>query len=189
MSGGASTTNFTASGTGYFGLGQFTNTSGTTTLASGQGFTIGSSQFVVQQGSGNVGIGTTSPSTTLGVVGSGYFTSGLGIGVLNTAAGTLQTSGAATVGGNLTVSGTCVTADTRLRRRRRRADGSYEEDDGMIKDIETDDEIQSLNMKKGEFTWSRVNALIDTGIQPILRITTEGGKTIRTTAVHPYLVR
>src|SRR3989338_1185123 len=51
-SGGASTTNITASGTGYFGLGQFTNTSGTTTIASGQGFTIGSSQFVLQQGSG-----------------------------------------------------------------------------------------------------------------------------------------
>ncbi|OGG49101.1 hypothetical protein A2704_00395 [Candidatus Kaiserbacteria bacterium RIFCSPHIGHO2_01_FULL_54_36b] len=58
----ASSTALTVSGTGYFGLGAFTNTSGTTTIASGQGFTIGDSQFVVQQGSGNVGIGTTSPS-------------------------------------------------------------------------------------------------------------------------------
>ncbi len=32
-------------------------TTGTTTLASSQGFTIGASQLVVQQGSGNVGIG------------------------------------------------------------------------------------------------------------------------------------
>ncbi|MDP2594043.1 MAG: hypothetical protein Q8P36_01770, partial [bacterium] len=63
----ASTTAITASGTGYFGLGQFTQTSGTTTIASGQGFTIGTSQFVLQQGSGNVGIGTTSPGTLLSI--------------------------------------------------------------------------------------------------------------------------
>ena len=72
MSGGASTTNLTASGTGYFGLGAFTNTSGTTTIATGQGFTIGSSQFVLQQGSGNVGLGTTSPYAKLSIsAGSG----------------------------------------------------------------------------------------------------------------------
>ncbi|MHB1162905.1 MAG: immunoglobulin-like domain-containing protein [Minisyncoccota bacterium] len=50
----------------------------------------------------NVGIGTTSPATTLSVAGSGYLTGGLGIGVLNTTSGTLQTSGNATIGGNLT---------------------------------------------------------------------------------------
>jgi hypothetical protein len=44
-----------------------TGTSGTTTIASGQGFTVGSTQFVVQQGSGKVGIGTTSPSNALHV--------------------------------------------------------------------------------------------------------------------------
>ncbi|MBI2030313.1 hypothetical protein HYT05_01680, partial [Candidatus Kaiserbacteria bacterium] len=46
-------------------------TSGTTTIAAGQGFTIGSSQFVLQQGSGRVGIGTTSPRADLHVAGSG----------------------------------------------------------------------------------------------------------------------
>jgi hypothetical protein len=39
-----------------------TSTTGTTTIASGQGFTVGGSQFVVQQGSGNVGVGTTTPA-------------------------------------------------------------------------------------------------------------------------------
>jgi hypothetical protein len=51
-------------------------TTGTTTIASGQGFTVGGSQFVVQQGSGNVGIGTTSPSGLNGpgiAADSGYF--------------------------------------------------------------------------------------------------------------------
>jgi endosialidase-like protein/surface protein with Ig-like domain len=46
-----------------------TGTTGTTTIASGQGFTIGGSQFVVQQGSGNVGIGTTTPAAPLEVFG------------------------------------------------------------------------------------------------------------------------
>ena len=63
----ASSTAFTVSGTGYFGLGAFTSTTGTTTIASGQGFTVGGSQFVVQQGSGNVGIGTTNPWSNLSV--------------------------------------------------------------------------------------------------------------------------
>src|SRR5205807_433894 len=45
-------------------------TSGTTMLASGQGFTIGSSQFVLQQGSGNVGIGTAIPGAALDVRGN-----------------------------------------------------------------------------------------------------------------------
>ncbi|VAW32023.1 hypothetical protein MNBD_CPR01-49, partial [hydrothermal vent metagenome] len=59
--------------------------------------------------SGNVGISTTSPSAPLSVSGSGYLTGGLGVGLLNTTAGTLQTSGNATIGGNLTVSGTLNT--------------------------------------------------------------------------------
>ncbi len=42
---------------------------------------------------GNVGIGTTSPATTLSVTGNGYVTSGLGVGMLNTTAGTLDTAG------------------------------------------------------------------------------------------------
>jgi Chaperone of endosialidase/Domain of unknown function (DUF5011) len=57
--------------------------SGTSTIASGQGFAIGSSQFVLQQGSGNVGIGTASPGYSLDVNGfvntnaaSGYKQSG-----------------------------------------------------------------------------------------------------------------
>lgn len=52
-------------------------TSGTSTIAGGQGFTIGTSQFVLQQGSGKIGVGTSSPSNTLSVNGSAYITNAL----------------------------------------------------------------------------------------------------------------
>ncbi|RJQ33330.1 hypothetical protein C4568_04795, partial [Candidatus Parcubacteria bacterium] len=48
---------------------------------------------------GLLGLGTSSPATMLSVGGSGYLTGGLGVGILNTSAGTLRTSGAATFGG------------------------------------------------------------------------------------------
>ncbi|MEK7093336.1 MAG: hypothetical protein AAB927_02520, partial [Patescibacteria group bacterium] len=89
----------------------------------------------------------------------------------------------------LTVSGHCVTADTRLRRRRRRSDGSYEYDEPEIVDIEEGDEIQSLDERTGELVWSRVEKLMFMGVKQTYRITTEDGRTIRTTAEHPYLVK
>lgn len=57
-------------------------TSATTTFSTG-GFTVGTSQFVVQQNSGNVGIGTTSPSQKLSVVGNAYISDGIGVGTSN----------------------------------------------------------------------------------------------------------
>ncbi|MDP3794455.1 MAG: hypothetical protein Q8R13_00805, partial [bacterium] len=49
-----------------------TSTTATSTIATG-GFTVGANQFVVQQASGNVGIGTTSPGSLLGLQGIGNF--------------------------------------------------------------------------------------------------------------------
>jgi hypothetical protein len=50
-------------------------------------------------GAGNVGIGTTSPATTLSTQGNEYTTGGLGVGLLNTGAGTIHSSGNITSGG------------------------------------------------------------------------------------------
>lgn len=58
--------NFTAAGNGVFGGTLAVNsTTGTSTIASGEGFTVGGSQFAVQQGSGYVGIGSSNPTSPL----------------------------------------------------------------------------------------------------------------------------
>lgn len=60
--------------------------------------------------SGTVGIGTTSPSVMFSVggvagnaTGHGYFTGGLGVGIVNTAAGTFRTTGVITSGSHITM--------------------------------------------------------------------------------------
>lgn len=52
--------------------------------------------------SGNIGIATTTYPAALNVGGDIYNTGGIGVGLWNTTAGTLKTSGAATIGGNIT---------------------------------------------------------------------------------------
>ena len=80
-------------------------------------FTSVTQQFVIDT-SGRVGIGTSTPATTLSVSGNDYITGGEGVGILNTAAGTLQTTGNATIGGcvnyNGGTSGTCL-SDERVK--------------------------------------------------------------------------
>ncbi|MBM3272122.1 helix-turn-helix domain-containing protein, partial [Candidatus Kaiserbacteria bacterium] len=83
-------------------------TSGTSTIASGQGFTIGSTQFVVQQGSGRVGIGTNAPAYQLDVSGTGRFSSTLSLGSVTTCTGAqaLQTDGSGNIScGTISVGG------------------------------------------------------------------------------------
>ncbi len=74
-------------------------TSGTGDLA------VNVEQLFVDSSLGYVGISTSTPVTHLAVDGNGYIIGGLGVGVLNTGAGTLQTSGNATIGHDLNVTG------------------------------------------------------------------------------------
>ena len=87
------------------------------------------------------------------------------------------------------VNAQCVTGDTRLRRRRRRADGSWEYDEVDIADVQAGDEIQSLDERTGRVAYSRVNALMPMGEQEVYELVTKSGRRIRTTANHPYLAR
>jgi hypothetical protein len=89
----------------------------------------------------------------------------------------------------------CVTGDTRLRRRRRRlgvdigdADIDYDYDEVRIDEVESGDEIMSLNEQTGRVEFSRVNALMNMGVQEIYELKTKSGRIIRTTSTHPYLI-
>lgn len=86
-------------------IGQTATTLGNRFLFMGMNVTngygsIGATQYaqatlplVLQEFGGNVGIGTTSPSQLLSVAGNGYVTGGLGVGVVNTTAGSIYAAG------------------------------------------------------------------------------------------------
>ena len=101
--------------TGGLGVGVLNTTAGT--LRTSGGIQAGGSLLIDNTGGNSyimnsLGIATDSPAVEFSVLGNGYFTAGLGIGVVNTSAGTLQTSGNATVGGTLTVSGSTSATST-----------------------------------------------------------------------------
>ena len=110
--------------------------------------------------SGNVGIGTTSPTQ------------------------------------KLHVEGQCITGDSLLStvpsdyNPAQEVQGSeFRVEKIQIKDIKPGTEVYSLNERTGKIEPARVNKLLDMGIKPVFKLITEGGREIRTTGNHPYLVQ
>src|SRR5665213_1217772 len=91
------------------GTGWASINSGSILFGNGSSALATSSNLFWDNTHGWLGIGSPTPATSLSVSGSGYLTGGLGVGVLDTTAGTLQTSGNATIGGTLTVNGMNIT--------------------------------------------------------------------------------
>ncbi|MEM5792981.1 MAG: NYN domain-containing protein [Candidatus Aenigmatarchaeota archaeon] len=131
---------------------------------------------VIYQYQNKIGIGTTSPSARLNIIASTSDSSANAL-IINQSSGTQIFS--------VRNDGLCVSGDTKLRRKKKKSD-DYEE--VKIKDIKEGDEIASLDEATGKIVWRRVKKLIDMGIKPVYRIVTEDGRSIETTATHPYLV-
>ena len=143
----------------------------------------GLNRFVITQ-NGNVGIGTTAPVGLLDVAATAPF--------VITSAGQVGIGTTSPVG-LLHVQGACVTGDTliRVRRRKKKKNGDWEDEwlDLPIKQLKAGDEVMTLDERTGEFTTSVVRELMDKGIKTTFKLMTADGKSIRTTAEHPYLVQ
>ncbi|MBI4398070.1 MAG: hypothetical protein HY586_02985, partial [Candidatus Omnitrophica bacterium] len=57
-----------------------------------------------------------------------------------------------------------------------------------IRNVRAGDEVLSLNEATQEVEPHRINALLDMGVKPVYRLRTASGRSIKTTANHPYLV-
>ncbi|MBU2615788.1 MAG: hypothetical protein KKC19_01670, partial [Nanoarchaeota archaeon] len=83
------------------------------------------------------------------------------------------------VAGDANVTGLCVAEDSLISM----ADGTKKE----IKDIKAGEEVLSLDEGTGEIVSNKVIELLDMGEKAIYEMTTKSGRSINTTAEHPYL--
>ena len=58
-----------------------------------------------------------------------------------------------------------------------------------IVDVQPGDYVLSLNEATGRIEPHRINGLLDMGIKPVFKLTTESGRFIKTTGNHPYLTK
>ncbi|EFK96045.1 protein containing Hedgehog/intein hint domain, C-terminal domain, partial [sediment metagenome] len=68
-------------------------------------------------------------------------------------------------------------------------DTTYVYDEVMIKDVCPGDEIASMDPITGELVYARVNGLMNMGKQELVELTTQTGRSIKTTENHPYFAR
>ncbi|MBI1870822.1 MAG: hypothetical protein HYS07_06490 [Chlamydiae bacterium] len=94
--------------------------------------------------------------------------------------------------------GRCVTADTMLpivRKLGAKSFGLGEKEETPIVipqlipivQVRPDDYVFSLNEETGKLEPHRIVGLMDMGVKPVFKLTTASGRSIRTTANHPYL--
>ncbi|MFH1610473.1 MAG: hypothetical protein ABIA91_01145, partial [Patescibacteria group bacterium] len=91
------------------------------------------------------------------------------------------------------IEGQCVTGDTLLPIVTGSFDSSPLRSDSLrmtaIRDIKGGEYVMSLNEKTGLLEPAKIKGLLDMGVKPIYKLTTESGKEIRTTGNHPYLTQ
>ncbi len=84
----------------------------------------------------------------------------------------------------------CVTGDTLLPTARMMDNGSWMVDKlAPIKDVRAGGYVLSLNEETQTIEPHRIKGLLDMGVKPVYKLTTKSGRSIKTTANHPYLVR
>jgi hypothetical protein len=141
--------------------------------------------------SGNVGIGTTAPTQKLHVVGNCV----TGDTLLRIRRRKKKSRSGGMTGGKPDPDDDMVTGLPRPRLEV----GARNDETAMTEEAEWDhllcrideilpgDEVLSLNESTEALEYSKINKLMDMGIKEVYELTTKSGRTIRTTAAHPYL--
>ncbi|MFZ5366523.1 MAG: phage integrase SAM-like domain-containing protein [Patescibacteria group bacterium] len=147
---------------------QMTTTNGDFQISDESAAYPGTPRMFIQRSSGNVGIGTTSPTQKLHV------------------------EGQCVTGDSLLP--IVATEDTKiLRDYDTKSENKKEKSPNIsfvqIKDIKGGEYVLSLNEKTGKIEPAKIKGLLDMGVKPVYRLTTEDGRQIRTTGNHPYLVK
>ncbi|MFH1280019.1 MAG: hypothetical protein ABII08_00220, partial [Candidatus Beckwithbacteria bacterium] len=146
----------------------------------------------------NLSVGSTAVEKfTVDTSGTGYFAGNLGLGTTNP----LQ---------KLSVEGQCVTGDTLLpiispeegfgtsspdfTSGRSPANAGASSEPSVVEltridQIKGGELVYSLNETTGKLEPQPIKGLLNMGVQPVYKLTTEDGKTITTTGNHPYLVK
>ncbi|MDP2766650.1 MAG: hypothetical protein Q8O41_04245, partial [Candidatus Methanoperedens sp.] len=177
------------------------------TTASG-GLAMTSAGAITATYSGGQIISTGTDAITLGNIGDTLALNSSGWAI--DATGNMAGIGSIAMDGSLHVAGQCVTADTELSiveskaisnlRSKPRTSFQFPISNQIpipndqikktkIKDIKGGEYVLSLNEKTGKIEPARINSLMDMGVKPIYKLTTESGKSIRTTENHPYLAK
>ena len=81
---------------------------------------------------------------------------------------------------------TCFPAGTRIRARRRKPDGEYEEIDLEIEKIKIGDEVLSFNENTEKLEWKRVIETFKRQKDKLLELKFNDGASIKVTEEHPF---
>ncbi|MDI6603377.1 MAG: hypothetical protein QME57_04735, partial [Patescibacteria group bacterium] len=143
---------------------------------------------------GQIGIGTSTPFALLDIFSDSSSASSL----LRIATGTtealfIDSKGNVGIGTTepaqkLHVQGNCITGDSLLAIfKQGTTNNKRQTREIQIKDVKPGDYVYSLNQETNQVELHKIKALLDMGVKPVFRLTTESGKSIRTTGNHPYL--
>jgi hypothetical protein len=83
---------------------------------------------------------------------------------------------------------TCFPAGTKVRIRRRRANGSFEELDLEIEEVQTGDEVLTINEKTNELEWKYVIDTYQKKNDVLYELNLSNGTVVKPTGEHPFWV-